>query len=168
MQVKGSRVARSSSFDDAGLFAVLNQSPTSPSFELRRELLMPPKVSCRSSVSEESPPWILTVSSPEVVKESCYGYGYGQGQGQGQGQNGNFLDKCYFCEKRIRQNAEVFHVWLDVYFMWYCSSMHGFCTPDCRGKQIVIDSMLERVAKQFRGKATECSRMTDVKDHSGF
>ncbi|XP_031253112.1 FCS-Like Zinc finger 16-like isoform X1 [Pistacia vera] len=154
MQVKGSRVARSSNFDDAGLFAVLNQSPTSPSFELRRELLMPPKVSRRSSVSEESPPRILTVSSPEVVKESCYGYGYGQGQGQ----NGNFLDKCYFCEKRIRQNAEV--------FMY--GSMHGFCTPDCRGKQIVIDSMLERVAKQFRGKATECSRMTDVKDHSGF
>ncbi|KAK1577649.1 hypothetical protein Q3G72_023566 [Acer saccharum] len=61
-------------------------------------------------------------------------------------------------EKMLRQQ--------DAAFM--CGSLHAFCTPECRDKQIVVDKVVERVTKQPRGTGNECNGMNAVKDQSGF
>ncbi|KAK4848748.1 hypothetical protein QYF36_016839 [Acer negundo] len=61
-------------------------------------------------------------------------------------------------EKRLRQQ--------DAAFM--CGSLHAFCTPECRDKQIVVDKVVERVTKQPRGTGNECNGVNAVKDQSGF
>jgi hypothetical protein len=44
----------------------------------------------------QSPPRILTLSSPGSEKENP------------EGQVGNFLEKCYHCKRRIAEDGEVF------------------------------------------------------------
>ncbi|KAI9182187.1 hypothetical protein LWI28_022933 [Acer negundo] len=145
MQVKRSRVP---SFDDTDVGAVLNQSSMPVDHQSHPQT--DPKTALSSAESEQSRLGILTVSSLEVVKES--------GDGHHLGQIGNFLDKCYFCQKRLRQQ--------DAAFM--CGSLHAFCTPECRDKQIVVDKVVERVTKQPRGTGNECNGVNAVKDQSGF
>ena len=81
MSVKRSRISRSSSFGDAGVLP-----PSSSATKQSKEK------------SVESPPRILTLSSPvqgnvDVSNEETIG---------------EFLDKCYYCKKKIHENAEVF------------------------------------------------------------
>lgn len=137
MQVKRSRVAHSASFDEAGLLGILNQSSTTQPSELRRALKNPPP----SPKRERPPSGLLTVSSPESLRES--GCDYGHSHAHGQGQSGNFLDRCYVCKKKMLEK--------DV-FMY--GPMRGFCSPDCRSKQILIDNALERIVKQPRRLGT--------------
>ncbi|KAL5792885.1 hypothetical protein ACOSP7_001479 [Xanthoceras sorbifolium] len=145
MQVKRSRV---SSLNDTAVGGFLNQSSTPPhSAEPWRHPCTDSKI---SPESEQSRTGILTVSSPEVVKESGHGHDHGK--------IGNFLEKCYFCKKRMRQEDEA--------FMY--GYLRAFCTPLCRDKQIVVDKVVERIAKQPRGTGNESNRMNDVKDQSGF
>ncbi|ESR57271.1 hypothetical protein CICLE_v10022764mg [Citrus x clementina] len=140
MQVKRSRDAHSASFDEAGLLGILNQSSTTQPLELRRTLKNRPP----SSKRERPPSGLLTASSPESLRES--GCGYGHSHAHGQGQSGNFLERCYVCKKKMLEK--------DV-FMY--GPMRGFCSPDCRSKQILIDNALERIVKQPRGSGTGSS-----------
>lgn len=48
----------------------------------------------------------------------------------------------------------------DSHFMWQCRPMRGFCSPECRSKQILIDNALERIVKQPRGLGTGSSGWT--------
>ena len=102
MAAKRSRIIRSSSFGDTSL---LNQvlTPTgtvSPEhrFDVRTAqetpvTAWPPSVAVERY---QSPPRILTLSSPESEKDNP------------EGQVGNFLEKCYFCKRRIAEDGEVF------------------------------------------------------------
>ncbi|GAY40650.1 hypothetical protein CUMW_053590 [Citrus unshiu] len=140
MQVKRSRDAHSASFDEAGLLGILNQSSTTQPLELRRTLKNRPP----SPKRERPPSGLLTASSPESLRES--GCGYGHSHAHGQGQSGNFLERCYVCKKKMLEK--------DV-FMY--GPMRGFCSPECRSKQILIDNALERIVKQPRGLGTGSS-----------
>ncbi|KAJ4727437.1 DUF581 domain-containing protein [Melia azedarach] len=132
MQVKRSRVARSSSFDEAGLLGVLNQQTPHPA-EFRWEPLTATKNAPPFPKNERSGPVILTVSSPELLRDNGYV--------RGQGHSGNFLERCYFCKQKMLEK--------DV-FMY--GSFCGFCSPECRGQQILIDNALERAVKQPRDR----------------
>lgn len=47
---------------------------------------------------------------------------------------GEFLENCYFCEKKINHDEEV--------FMY--SDLRAFCTPECRDSQIALDKKMEK------------------------
>uniref|UniRef100_A0A2N9GFN0 FLZ-type domain-containing protein n=1 Tax=Fagus sylvatica TaxID=28930 RepID=A0A2N9GFN0_FAGSY len=46
------------------------------------------------------------------------------------GELGSFLERCFFCKKRIAVNAEV--------FMY--GSLRAFCSPECRAEQFAIEN----------------------------
>ncbi|TXG62257.1 hypothetical protein EZV62_013620 [Acer yangbiense] len=60
---------------------------------------------------------ILTVSSPVVIEKSVHG------------RLASFLEKCHLCWKWISEG--------DVFMYGY---MRGFCSPECRDKQFVIEN----------------------------
>jgi hypothetical protein len=100
MAAKRSRIIRSSSFGDTSL---LNQVPTpTASPEHRFDVRTAPEIPVTAwppSVAVDryqSPPRILTLSSPGSEKENP------------EGQVGNFLEKCYHCKRRIAEDGEVF------------------------------------------------------------
>ncbi|CAL5432985.1 unnamed protein product [Camellia sinensis] len=114
MPVKRSRTGESSSF-----------GPTS---------MVSPPVQSRSGPpsSAESRPRILTLSSP--VQESG-GVACKTEPIEG------FLQKCYYCKKKIRENAEV--------FMY--SYLRAFCTVECRDQQIAMDHETEKASGLSKG-----------------
>ncbi|CAL5425219.1 unnamed protein product [Camellia sinensis] len=110
MPVKRSLIGRSSSFGDSGVLSPpiesadgwLERRSAPPSAAATAK---PPSNSSKAmkpSVAEKSlvsPPRILTLSSP-VQEESI--------DGSDDQPIGEFLDKCYYCKKKIGENAEVF------------------------------------------------------------
>ncbi|XP_021280928.1 uncharacterized protein LOC110414179 isoform X2 [Herrania umbratica] len=89
---------------------------------------------------------VLIVSAPDATVE------IGQQQGE---QESHFLDKCFFCNKGLRQ--------IDERFIDFCA----FCTPECRSKQIAVDKEKEKVSKQSTGTKTEFSRKNDLQYQPG-
>ncbi|KAK0596808.1 hypothetical protein LWI29_019261 [Acer saccharum] len=81
------------------------------------------RVYCKPSGS----PWL------KAVKES--------GADHVLGEIGNFLEKCYFCQKRLRQQ--------DAAFMY--GSLHAFFTPECRDKQIAVDKVVAKHNQEEQG-----------------
>ncbi|KAI9164843.1 hypothetical protein LWI28_003120 [Acer negundo] len=65
---------------------------------------------------------VFTVSPLEVIEESVDRINVS-------GKLASFLEKCHFCKKRISTRDDV--------FMDGC--MRGFCSIDCRDKQIASD-----------------------------
>ncbi|KAH0997857.1 hypothetical protein GBA52_021721 [Prunus armeniaca] len=53
----------------------------------------------------------------------------------GQGQSGNFLDRCNYCRKILSEKDNI--------YMY--SSLRAFCSSRCRHRQIVEDTVRERV-----------------------
>ncbi|PSS06419.1 hypothetical protein CEY00_Acc19549 [Actinidia chinensis var. chinensis] len=116
MSVKRSRITRSSSFGDAG---VLPPASASTSTKQSKEK------------SVESPPRILTLSSPVQ----------GNVDVRDEEPIGEFLDKCYYCKKKIHENAEV--------FMY--RYLRAFCTVECRDSQIAVDNEMEKSSGKSKG-----------------
>ncbi|KAK0605106.1 hypothetical protein LWI29_022818 [Acer saccharum] len=65
---------------------------------------------------------VFTMSPLEVIEESVDRINVS-------GKLASFLEKCHFCKKRTSTRDDV--------FMDGC--MRGFCSTDCRDKQIAID-----------------------------
>ncbi|KAA8543270.1 hypothetical protein F0562_021234 [Nyssa sinensis] len=147
MPVKRSRIGRSSSFGETG---VLNHvSPPVESADRCRERPAAPTSSAatrppsnsvkvlKSSVAEqsdESRRRILTLSSP--VQESV--------DVADKEPIGGFLEKCYYCKKKIRDNDEI--------FMY---SLRAFCTAECRGRQISMDDAMKKVSGRSKETSTQ-------------
>ncbi|CAL5353777.1 unnamed protein product [Camellia sinensis] len=143
MPVKRSLIGRSSSFGDSGVLSPpiesadgwLERRSAPPSAAAAAK---PPSYSSkamRPSVAEKSlvsPPRILTLSSP-VQEESI--------DGSDDQPIGEFLDKCYYCKKKIGENAEV--------FMY--SYLRAFCTAECRDRQIAMDNGMENASVKSEG-----------------
>ncbi|GKV48577.1 hypothetical protein SLEP1_g55377 [Rubroshorea leprosula] len=53
----------------------------------------------------------------------------------------NFLERCFLCKKRLNHNNEVYMYGI----------FQAFCTPECRVKQIDIDSKMKEVYNQSGG-----------------
>ncbi|KAK6925747.1 Zf-FLZ domain [Dillenia turbinata] len=149
MPVKRSRIVRSSSFGEA---SVLNHSPD------RRLLWRSPQPSTsvkpsggfakilRPSVAEteQSRPKILSLASPKKDRVDL----------SRDGTIGGFLEKCFFCGKKIRENDEV--------FMY--SYLRAFCTAECRDKQIAMDKEVEEVSEELaktlnENQKTKCEKV---------
>ncbi|XP_052170038.1 FCS-Like Zinc finger 16-like isoform X2 [Diospyros lotus] len=139
MPMKRSRIGRSSSFRDTGVLSPPIQSPDSrperraapPSAASARSPSKSPKV-MKPSVAEnstESRPIILSLSSPVQVN---VGASHKEPIGQ-------FLDKCYYCQRKIRENSEVY-----IY-------LRAFCTVECREKQIAVDNRMEKASGKSEG-----------------
>ncbi|KAA8550837.1 hypothetical protein F0562_002521 [Nyssa sinensis] len=154
MPVKRSRIGRSSSFGETGVFN--HVLPPVESADGRWERLTAPTSSVdsrapnnspkvlKSSVAEKSDksrPRILTLSSP--VQDST--------DVSDKELIGGFLEKCYYCKKKIREDNEV--------FMY--SYLRAFCTAECRDMQIAMDNAVEKVCG-----SKEMS--SNVKDQIGF
>ncbi|GLT36356.1 hypothetical protein SLA2020_107400 [Shorea laevis] len=60
----------------------------------------------------------------------------------------NFLERCFLCKKRLNHNNEVYMYGI----------FQAFCTPECRVKQIDIDSKKKEVCNQSGGASGERSR----------
>ncbi|KAK2650763.1 hypothetical protein Ddye_018252 [Dipteronia dyeriana] len=67
---------------------------------------------------ESLTPVIFTVSSPEVMEKSVHG------------NFASFLEECHFCKQDISKKSTV--------FMY--GDMRGFCSAECRGKQMTIEN----------------------------
>ncbi|KAI9165978.1 hypothetical protein LWI28_024024 [Acer negundo] len=65
---------------------------------------------------------VFRVSPLEVIEESNDGINV-------YGKIASFLEKCHFCKAKISTQDDVF---MD-------GGMHGFCSTDCRDKQIATD-----------------------------
>ncbi|KAL6968294.1 hypothetical protein U1Q18_034097 [Sarracenia purpurea var. burkii] len=141
MPVKRSRIGRSSSFGDTGVLSPTVESaggwierrPASSSTTAAKpqsNSAMAKKPS-GAEKSVESPPRILTLSSP--TQESV--------DASGKEPIGQFLDKCYYCKEKIRDNTEV--------FMY--SYLRAFCTAECRDRQIVLDNVVEKASGKSKG-----------------
>ncbi|KAF5930402.1 hypothetical protein HYC85_031275 [Camellia sinensis] len=143
MPVKRSLIGRSSSFGDSGVLSPpiesadgwLERRSAPPSAAATAK---PPSNSSKAmkpSVAEKSlvsPPRILTLSSP-VQEESI--------DGSDDQPIGEFLDKCYYCKKKIGENAAV--------FMY--SYLRAFCTAECRDRQIAMDNGMENASVKSEG-----------------
>ncbi|XWS76366.1 hypothetical protein CRYUN_Cryun01aG0170300 [Craigia yunnanensis] len=128
--MKRSRVNRSASF---GNIRVLNPPPAAASAFRWNPRSNPSVISAHApppKVWEMARVGILTVAAPDVAV--------------GNGQESNFLDKCFFCKKGLRQDDER--------FMY--GDFRAFCTPECRTKQITVDNEKEKVSKQSTGTKT--------------
>ncbi|XP_059439729.1 uncharacterized protein LOC132172271 [Corylus avellana] len=147
MAAKRLRIIRSSSFGDTSLLNQVLTPTATVSPEHRFDVGTAPGIPVTArppSVAAEryqSPPRILTLSSPESEKEKP------------EGQVGNFLEKCYFCKRRIAEDDEV--------FMY--SYLRAFCTYECRAKQIVMDKVGEKVFGQSAERMTQSGKMNNVK-----
>lgn len=114
--MKRPRVGRSSSFDDASFLSQVSPlAMESPElrWEKHSDIAAATASANRASDSSakilkpselvtdhQSRPKILTVASPESNK--------GKFDESFEGSIGGFLQKCYHCKKKIRENAEVF------------------------------------------------------------
>ncbi|KAJ9696148.1 hypothetical protein PVL29_008406 [Vitis rotundifolia] len=98
----------------------------------------------------QSRPKILTVASPETVK--------GKFDESFEGPIGGFLQKCYYCKKKIHENAEV--------FMY--GYLHAFCTSECRDRQIIFDKELEKASAKPIEAMNEHRRVNRMKNQFGF
>ncbi|XP_020423177.1 protein MARD1-like [Prunus persica] len=56
----------------------------------------------------------------------------------GQGQSGNFLDRCNYCRKILGEKDNI--------YMY--SSLRAFCSPQCRHRQIVVDTVRGKIVYQ--------------------
>ncbi|XAR61181.1 hypothetical protein NMG60_11034814 [Bertholletia excelsa] len=141
MPAKRSRVFRSSSSGDTDLMSLpvgsadgwrATHPPPRPTGNTTKATK--PSV---ADMSMESQSRILTLSSP--VKESV--------DASAEELIGDFLDKCYYCKRKIRENAEV--------FMY--SYFRAFCTAECRDKQMSIDTEMEKAFS--KSKASQVGPM---------
>ncbi|KAF8006459.1 hypothetical protein BT93_K0682 [Corymbia citriodora subsp. variegata] len=142
MSVKRSRTARSSGSGGSGGTGVVDQlsSPAPDSPELRwhpRTALVfsgaassspssgPPAATSSSGGDDRRRPaprpGILALSSPAAEDSS-------------QERVGNFLERCFYCQKRIGESDEV--------FMY--GHLRAFCSADCREKQVAMDKLREK------------------------
>ena len=105
MPVKRSRAGRSSSFGDSGF---LSQVPTeavvaSPEHRWEKpsnsaKILKPSEVAGDHQARQT----ILTVASPEADRDR------GRVDVSSEKMIGGFLEKCYYCNRQINENVEVF------------------------------------------------------------
>ncbi|WJZ90122.1 hypothetical protein VitviT2T_009291 [Vitis vinifera] len=151
MPVKRSRVGRSSSFGDAGF---LSQVPT-PEHRWDKRSATPSnsaKILKPSDVAgdQQARPTILTVASPEMDR--------GRVDVSSEKPIGAFLEKCYYCNSKIRENVEV--------FMY--GYLHAFCTSDCRDRQIIFDKELEKASAKPIEAMNEHRRVSRMKNQFGF
>ncbi|KAI9191616.1 hypothetical protein LWI28_010879 [Acer negundo] len=92
---------------------------------------------------------IFTVSSPVVIEKSVHG------------RLASFLEKCHLCWKWISE-GDVFMYGLEL-LPCTCSYMRGFCSPECRDKQFVI----EKFDKPYGISAADLAKKkSNVKDKS--
>ncbi|XP_043697881.1 FCS-Like Zinc finger 17-like [Telopea speciosissima] len=140
MPVKPSRIARSSSLGEIGLFSqvrpidgpeVLWGKSAAPAVVVRPVQ----KLSKPSNVKPTQPCLkILTISSP--VRESNVE--------DPDLKVGGFLEACYLCKKKIGEKDEV--------FMY--SYLRAFCSCNCRDQQIALDRGVETSAVDSTEMAT--------------
>ncbi|XAR58565.1 hypothetical protein NMG60_11014009 [Bertholletia excelsa] len=133
MTVKRSRVSKSPSFaDTTTLLPPQRESGSDPGKPPNKEAK-----AIRRSISQDSPHLrrrILTVPN-DPVKVSV------------DARNGEpvrgFLERCYSCKTKIRENDEVF---MYSYFL-------AFCSAECREKQIAMDKEMGKNPEDLK----ECS-----------
>ncbi|KAL6210580.1 hypothetical protein ACLB2K_015812 [Fragaria x ananassa] len=123
---KRSRICNSPSSGDTGVIRQLPPKAPEPSdhrcagFGIFGKHVKP---SPKEAHREQPSPAILTVSSPEIVRGEPAAACVDQ-----------FLDECYFCQKKISHNSDVF--------------MYGifgaFCSEVCRFQQIFKDKVAEQ------------------------
>ncbi|KAM5563690.1 FCS-Like Zinc finger 5-like [Rosa sericea] len=123
---KRTRICSSPSSGEAGVIRQL--PPKAPERSDRRfaafgNVVSSVKPSPEEERREHARPAILTVSSPEFVSME-----------PAAAQVDQFLDECYFCQKRIPHNAEVFMYGL----------FGAFCSEVCRFQQIYKDTVAEQ------------------------
>lgn len=115
MPMKRPRVGRSSSFDDASFLSQVSpQAMGSPDLRWEKHSAIAAETASANGASDsakilkpselvadhQSRPKILTVASPETEK--------GKFDESFEGPIGGFLQNCYYCKKKIHENAEVF------------------------------------------------------------
>ncbi|KAM7521617.1 hypothetical protein LguiA_011519 [Lonicera macranthoides] len=159
MPVKRSRIGRSSSFGETDLFNRVSSPIESPA-DCRREIrpatpspsLKPPnnpakvmKPSVYEQTGQSQQPRVLTLASPDQDI----------GEGSDQDRIGGFLEKCYYCGKKIRPNAEV--------FMY--SYLRAFCTAECRDGQISLDKDMEKQSAKSEKMVGQSRGMINLKGH---
>ncbi|GAB4830407.1 hypothetical protein Ancab_020044 [Ancistrocladus abbreviatus] len=157
MPVKRSLMVRSSSSGETKVAV----SPIGESPDLRRRNPAATATSGSSSpgnsasvpepklrLFNQTRPSILTVGSPVRVHIDVK-------SNQG-GKIGDFLEKCYYCEKKIEEDAEIFML----------SELRAFCTAECREFQIALDKS-EEVAGQLAQPMTQRQATKRMKDQFG-
>ncbi|KAK9280786.1 hypothetical protein L1049_003675 [Liquidambar formosana] len=158
MPVKRSLIGRSSSFGETGLVNQVSPSADSADPRWNRRTApasaasKPPSSSAKiwkpsKAEVEQSRPRILTLSSPvqETDKERLDVSTEG------------FLEKCFYCKKKISENDEV--------FMY--SYLRAFCTSECRDEQIAMDREVKKVSGESTATVSGHIRMSNVKDRFG-
>ncbi|CAK9151103.1 unnamed protein product [Ilex paraguariensis] len=131
MPVKRSGIGRSSSFSESNLLDHVSlpieswEMRTAPPSASVKPPNNPNKVLKTSVVEkvDQSRPKILTLSSP--VQESV--------DQTDTEMVGGFLKNCYYCKKKILEDAEV--------FMY--GYLRAFCTAECRDMQIALEKAAE-------------------------
>ncbi|KAJ9696147.1 hypothetical protein PVL29_008406 [Vitis rotundifolia] len=165
MSMKRPRVGRSSSFDDASFLSQVSPlAMGSPDLRWEKHSAIAAETASANGASDsakilkpselvadhQSRPKILTVASPETVK--------GKFDESFEGPIGGFLQKCYYCKKKIHENAEV--------FMY--GYLHAFCTSECRDRQIIFDKELEKASAKPIEAMNEHRRVNRMKNQFGF
>lgn len=135
---------RSSSFDDASFLSQVSPlAMASPELRCEKSSAIAAATASANEPSNsakilkpselvadhQSRPQILTVASPETDK--------GEFDESFEGSIGGFLQKCFYCKKKIRENAEV--------FMYGYGSTFFLCLFDClenEGKECNAKKML--------------------------
>ncbi|XP_010256120.1 PREDICTED: uncharacterized protein LOC104596583 [Nelumbo nucifera] len=151
MSVKRSRIARSSSQGEIGMFSHV-RALESPSFLRDRQTTSPStSAAARNSVKLSKPQvaakpqrsrrQILTLASP--VRETRT---EGDDEVRSDRTVGGFLEECYSCKKKIGESDEV--------YMY--SYLRAFCCPECRENHMALDCEV--------GNACESSGMYSIEN----
>ncbi|PRQ26057.1 putative Zf-FLZ domain-containing protein [Rosa chinensis] len=125
-RAKRTRICSSPSSGEAGVIRQLPPKEPEQSncrFAAFGNVVSSVKPSREEARRDHARPAILTVSSPEIVFME-----------PAAAQVDQFLDECYFCQKRIPQNADVFMYGL----------FGAFCSEVCRFQQIYKDKVAEQ------------------------
>ena len=135
MPMKRPRVGRSSSFDDASFLSQVSPlAMGSPDLRWEKHSAIAAETASANGASDsakilkpselvadhQSQPKILTVASPETEK--------GKFDESFECPIGGFLQKCYYCKKKIHENAEVFMYGYGSFFffcLFYCLENEG-------------------------------------------
>ncbi|GAB2282350.1 hypothetical protein Dimus_016895 [Dionaea muscipula] len=142
MPVKRSRIVRSSSIGNGRGVGVGSGFVALPLVETPPALRLPNRETLVSSVgvlsnfpnvlkpSDQNRRQILSLGSPlrEFTDESDVR--------RNEEEIDDFLERCYYCKKKIRDDSEV--------FMY--SNLRAFCTAGCREIQIALDKEPEKIS----------------------
>lgn len=122
MSAKRSRIVHSSSYGDTGLLPPRSADSSDSRLHVRTAFGNGAKALKPSPEAVQSPPSVLTMSSPEIVTMGR------------EAQIDKFLDHCYFCRRRLPHNEDVF----------MCGPFRAFCSPECRDQQVDLDKIAEQ------------------------